>query len=209
MKSINENLIIIELSKKKCIFDSPIMIGSQVLFNSKCNLYNYMFNIIPNLFGRENITFSYTDTDSVIYTIENCPYEKYLKTLENNPNLFGKQLGLLENEVKENINEVISLRSKSYSIQRSSDMNIKIDNNCNLRKSKGIGDNYTKKFHTHEYFKKILFNEMNIKKCEYYKISLKDCKLITELQIKDDISNFKDKMFMIDNLTSKPHTINL
>ena len=50
MKNINENLIIIELSKKKCIFDSPIMIGSEVLFNSKCNLYNYMFNIIPNLF---------------------------------------------------------------------------------------------------------------------------------------------------------------
>ena len=58
-KIINENLIIIELSKKKCIFDSPIMIRSEVLFNSKCNLYNYMYNIIPNLFGRENIIFSY------------------------------------------------------------------------------------------------------------------------------------------------------
>ena len=207
MKSINENLIIIELSKKKCIFDSPIMIGSQVLFSSKCNLYNYMFNIIPNLFGRENITFPYTDTDSVIYKIENCPYEKYLKTLENNPNLFGKQLGILENEIAENINEVISLRSKSYSIQKVSDIDIKIDNNYKLRKSKGINNNYRVKFHTHEYFKKILFNETNMKKAEYYKISLKDCKLITELQIKDDINNFNDKMFMVDNLTSKPHEI--
>ena len=50
---------------------------------------------------------------------------------------------------------------------------------------------------------------MNMKKSEYYKVSLKDCKLITELQIKDDISNFNDKMFMIDNLTSKPHEINI
>ena len=32
--------------------------------------------------------------------------------------------------------------------------------------------------------KKILFNKMNMKKAEYYKISLKDVKLITELQIK-------------------------
>ena len=32
-KIINENLIIIELAKNKCIFDSPILIGSQVLFN--------------------------------------------------------------------------------------------------------------------------------------------------------------------------------
>ena len=50
---INENLVMIEMSKNKCIFDSPILIGSQVLFNSKCNLYNYKYNIIPKLFGRE------------------------------------------------------------------------------------------------------------------------------------------------------------
>ena len=42
------------------------MIGSIVLFNSKCTLYNYMYNIIPNLFGRENIIFSMQDTDSII-----------------------------------------------------------------------------------------------------------------------------------------------
>ena len=126
MKNINENLIIIELSKKKCVFDSPIMIGSEVLFNSKCNLYNYMFDIIPNLFGRENIIFGCRDTDSIIYKIKNCPYDKYLKTLKENPNLFKKELGLMENEIYENINEVISLRSKCYSIQKVSDNKYKI-----------------------------------------------------------------------------------
>ena len=144
MKSINENLIIIELSKKKCIFDSPIMIGSEFLFNSKCNLYNYMFNIIPNLFGRENIIFGCRDTDSIIYEIKNCPYEKYFKKLEENSHLFKKELGLMENEIDENINEVISLRSKCYSIQKVSDINIKFDNNYELRKSKGISNNYRK-----------------------------------------------------------------
>ena len=48
-----------------------------------------------------------------------------------------------------------------------------------------------------------------MKKAEYYKTSLKNGKLITELQIKDDISNFNDKIYMTDNLTSYPHTINL
>ena len=48
-----------------------------------------------------------------------------------------------------------------------------------------------------------------MKKAEYYKISLKDNKLVTELQIKDDITNFNGKQYMIDNLTSIPHTINL
>ena len=55
MNPINENLVTVELMKKKCIFDSPIMIGSELLFNSKCNLYTYMYNIIAKLFGRENI----------------------------------------------------------------------------------------------------------------------------------------------------------
>ena len=48
-----------------------------------------------------------------------------------------------------------------------------------------------------------------MKKAKYYKISLKDGKLITELITKDDINNFNDKRFMIDNLTSKPHCINI
>ena len=198
MNPINENLIIIELSKKKCVFDSPIMIGSEVLFNSKCNLYNYMYNIIPKLFGRENIKYSFRDTDSITYKIKNCPYEKYLKTLEENPHLFKKELGLMENEVDENIHEIISLRSKCYSI---------LTVNDNIKKAKSIGKNYCKKFHTHDYFKKILFNELKMKKAKYFKISLKDGKLITELQEKDDISNFNDKRFMIDNFISKPYEL--
>ena len=128
-KIINENLIIIELSKYKCVFNSPILIGSQVLFNSKCTLYNYMFNIIPKLFGRENIIYSFRDTGSIIYKIKNCSYEKYLNILKENPHLFDKSMGLMENEIDENVNEVVSLRSKSNSIQKLSDINIKIDNN--------------------------------------------------------------------------------
>ena len=80
---INENLVIIEMSKNKCVFHSQILIGSQVLFNSKCNLYNYMYNIIPELFGRENIIFSLRDTDSIIYKINNCSHEKYLEIIKN------------------------------------------------------------------------------------------------------------------------------
>ena len=114
---INENLVIAEMSKNKCVFDSPILIGSEILFNSKCNLYNYMYKIIPEIFGRDNITFSLRDTDSIIYKINNCSHEKYLGTLKNNKKYFDKELGLMENEIDDNINEVISLMSKCYSIQ--------------------------------------------------------------------------------------------
>ena len=198
---INENLVIIEMSKNKFIFNSPILVGIQVLFNSKCNLYNYMYNIIPDLFGRENITYSLRDTDSIIYKIKNCSHEKYLETLKNNKEYFNKELGLMENEIKENINEVISLMSKCYSIQTV--------NNKNKIKSKGISKNYSDKNYTHKYFKKVLFNENENNKVEFYRISLKNGKLQTVLQLKDDINNFNDKRHMISNLISKPHEINL
>ena len=195
---INENLVIIEMAKNKCIFDSPILIGSIVLFNSKCNLYNYTYSIIPELFGRENITFSLRDTDSIIYKIKNCSYENYLKILENNKHLFSKELGLMENEIAQNIEEIISLRSKCYSI-------ITI-NDIHKSKAKSISRSYCNNIHTHNYFKKVLFNEIN-NKAEFYRISLKNGKLQTILQTKDDIDNFNDKRYMIDNLISKPHNI--
>ena len=198
---INENLVIIEMSKNKCVFDSPILIGIQVLFNSKCNLYNYMYNIIPELFERENIIFSARDTDSVIYKIKNCSHKKYLETLKNNKKYLNKELELMENEVFQNINEMISLMSKCYSIETVNDEN-KI-------KSKGISENYSEKNHTHEYFKKVLFNENENNKAEFYRISLKNGKLQTVLQLKDDINNSNDKRHMISNLISKPLEINL
>ena len=144
---INENLVIIEMSKNKCVFDSPILIGSQVLFNSKCNLYNYTYNIIPELFGRENITFSLRDTDSIIYKIKNCSYENYLKILDNNKNLFSKELGLMENEIDENIKEIISLRSKCYSIITDNIINQKLNQYRNLIVIIFIHINILKKFY--------------------------------------------------------------
>ena len=200
-KIVNDDLIIVEMNKNKCIFDSPILIGSIVLFNSKCNLYNYMYNIIPEIFGKENITFSMQDTDSIIYKIKNCTYDEYLKILKENRHLFGKEMGLMENELFKKILEIISLRSKCYSILTVDDVS--------KSKSKGISKNYCKVNHNHEYFKKLLFNELKTSKASYYKISLKDTKLITELQLKDDVSNFNDKRYMTANLTSKPHKINL
>ena len=78
-----------------------------------------------------------------------------------------------------------------------------------MKKSKGINNYYRKINHTHNLYKRVLFNNNNIKKCEYYKIIQKDGKLLTKLQEKDNISNFNDRMYMVDNLISKPHEINV
>ena len=55
------------------------------------------------------------DTDSIIYKIKNCTYENSLKIIKKS-DLFGKQLSLMENELTKKILEIISLRSKCYSI---------------------------------------------------------------------------------------------
>ena len=85
-----------------------------------------MYNIIPNLIGRDNIIFSARYTDSIIYKIKNCSHKKYLEIIKNSIQYFNKELGLMENEIKENINEVISLMSKCYSIQTVDNEEIKI-----------------------------------------------------------------------------------
>ena len=131
---INENLIVVELNITRCVYDSPIMIGSQILFGSKCNLYNYMYNVNPELFGKENIKYLMQDTDSVMMKIDNCLYEQYLKILKDKSQYFSNDLGKMENEINENIPEVISLASKCYSIKFKNDQKKKV---------KGIPKNYS------------------------------------------------------------------
>ena len=115
------------------------------------------------------------DTDSVMMKIDKCSYEKYLKILKDNPQYFSHELGKMENE---NIQEVISLASKFYSL--------KLKNN-QKKKVKGIPKNYSKQFHNHEIFKKALYNintpDLN-KKVESYSINLKNGNLRTEKIIK-------------------------
>ena len=167
-KDIHENLIIVELSKVKETYDTCILVGSQILMNSKCDLYEYMYKILPKLFKKENITFCFRDTDSISFKINDCNYKQYLEIVKNNKQYFNKEMGGIKNEVNQNINEIISLGSKCLSIQRLSDVDCKKDLNHELRKSKGINNNYRKKFHNHKLYQDVLLNKIKQQKCEYY-----------------------------------------
>ena len=162
-KNIHENLIIVELSKVKVTYDTCILVGSQILMNSKCDLYEYMYRILPNLFKKENITFCFRDTEAIAFKIDNCTYKQYLEIVKNNKQYFNNEMRCVKNEIKENINEIISLRSKCLSIQRLSDVNCKKDLNYDLRKSKDINNNYRKKFHNYKLYQDVLFNKIKQK----------------------------------------------
>ena len=142
---MNENLTILEMEKTSVTYNYPIIIGFIILQNSKVHMFNYLYKIYPKLFANYKVL--YMDTDS-IYAKSNISYEEYLKIIEDNKDLFGKFIGLLEAECIDNpIKEFISLSSKCYSYICKND----IENNKNKLKnnivhSKGIANSYKNKY---------------------------------------------------------------
>ena len=150
---VNENMTILEMEKTSVTYNYPILIGSIILQNSKVHMFNYLYKIYPQLFGNYKVL--YMDTDS-IYAKLNISYDEYLKILEENGDLSGKNIGLMEPECTNNpIKEFISLSSKCYSYICKND----IENNKNVLKnnivhSKGIVNSYKDKYIDHALFKK-------------------------------------------------------
>ena len=114
---INEDLTIVEMYKVKTVYNSPILIGSVILQNSKELLFDYMYDKFPKLFGRENMEIEYVDTDIIIFKIKDMKNEEYENIQKNNPDVFGCKIGLMEDEIDKNdeIIEYIGLSSKFYS----------------------------------------------------------------------------------------------
>ena len=96
---VNESLTILEMEKTSVTYNYPILIGSIILQNSKVHMLNYLYKIYPRLFGDYKVL--YMDTDS-IYAKLNISHKEYLKILEENKNLFGKNIGMMEPEFIDN-----------------------------------------------------------------------------------------------------------
>ena len=90
----NNNLAILEMEKTSVVYSYPILIGSIILQNSKVHVHNYLYKIYPNLFG-DDYKVLHMDTDS-IYSRLNITHEDYVKILEKNEHLFGKDKGQME-----------------------------------------------------------------------------------------------------------------
>ena len=155
---INENLTILELEKTSVTYNYPILIGSIILQNSEGHMFNYLYKIYPKLSGNYKVL--YMDTDS-IYAKLNISYEECLKIFEENKNLFGKFIGMMEVEHLINlIKKFIALSSKCYSYICKND----IENNKNKLKnniihSKGISYSYKSKYIDYALFKKTLIEK--------------------------------------------------
>ena len=171
-------LTILEMEKTSVVYNYPILIGSIILQNSKVHMFNYLYKIYPRLFGNYKVL--YQDTDS-IYAKLNISHDEYLKILEENKDLFGKNIGMMEPEKLDNpIKEFIALSSKCYSYICKND----IENNKNKLKNnivhtKGISDSYKNKYIDHALFKKTLIENMKPDKISFNNISVKNQQIKT------------------------------
>ena len=169
-------------------------------------MFNYLYKIYPRLFGDYKVL--YMDTDS-IYAKLNISHNKYLKILEENKDLFGEDIGMMEPECIDNPNkEFIALSSKCYSFICKKD----IENNKNKLKNniahtKGIADNYKYINIDHTLFKKTLLKNMKPDKISFNNISVKNQQIRTNKIVKNNIELLNDKRYISDINENIPHSL--
>ena len=156
-------------------------------------MYDYLYKIYPKIFG-DNLKILYMDTDS-IYSKLNITYKKYLEILENNKDLFSKNLGGMTPENLYNeIEEIILLSSKSYSYICKKDIP---DNEnkikSNILHTKGISNSYSQQYIDHNLFKETLLNNNKPKKIKFNTISVRKQKIITREIEKKNVEFLNDK----------------
>ena len=179
---VNKNLSILEMEKTSVVYNYPILIGSIILQNSKVHMYNYLYKIYPKLFG-DYYKPLYIDTDS-IYAKLNMTHEKYVKILEINKDLFGKDIGQIEPDpdvLYNSIQEAIFLSSKfySYTCKKNIENNKHKMKNNNLH-TKGLLDSFSKQYIDHTLFKETLLNNNKPEKISFNIISVKKQNISTK-----------------------------
>ena len=204
---INQNLAILEMEKTSVVYSYPILIGSIILQNSKVHMYNYLYKIYPKLFGND-YKILYMDTDSIYAKLNMC-HEEYVKILEKNKYLFGKDIGQIEPESLDNpIQEGVFLSSKSYSyICKNDILNNKHKMKNNILHTKGIMNSYSQQYIDHNLFKQTLLNNNKPQKISFNTISVKNQQISTNKITKNNIEFLNDKRYIKDIKSNVPHTL--
>ena len=150
------------------------------------------------------------DTDS-IYSKLNMTHEKYIEILENNKDLFGKNIGQLEPEPEvlyNPIQEAIFMSSKCYSYICKEDIeNNKHKMKNNILHTKGLLDSFSKQYIDHTLFKETLLNNNKPRKVSFNIILVKKQKILTKKVTKYNIEFLNDKRYIKDINSNVPHTL--
>ncbi|XP_011268311.3 uncharacterized protein LOC112638216 [Camponotus floridanus] len=141
---LSENFMAVELRKLEAKIDKPIYVGMSILDISKIRLYAFHYEYMSPLYG-DKCKILYTDTDSLIYSIE-CEdaYERMKRDIDrfdmsdyavDNP--YGvprankKVLGLMKDENNDALMlEFVRFKAKMYALR--------VEGRGDTKKSKGV-----------------------------------------------------------------------
>ena len=205
------NLVGIQLNKTEVVLNKPMYVGFSVLDISKTCLYRFHYDVMPKLVGDDKFSLLYTDTDSLIYSIETEDiYRKIKANIEHfdtsdfpNPNPYDmprvnkKVVGLMKDECSgEPMTEFVGLRSKMYSLR--------VNGEDKLKKCKGV--KYGVVQHTIHFddYKRCL-DENSVESREQRTIVSRAHRVYTIQQCKLALSPFDDKRYLVPD--SKVETL--
>lgn len=199
-----ENFVAIQMKPERVILDKPIYIGFTVLELSKTHMYNFHYSIMKPFYG-SSLKLCYTDTDSLLYSIETEDFYEDLKTHFKHlfdtsnyreDNRYGidiankKVPGLFKDELGgENLVEFVGLRSKLYCIKTES---------TEIKKAKGVKKNVLNDIYFRDYNKVLKNRDMVIRKKNILFKSLKH-EIFTREVNKIALSSNDDKRKIMKN----------
>ena len=215
-KRFSENLLAIEMEKTKVKMNKPIYLGMSILDISKTLMYNFWYDYFKPKYG-DRAKLCYTDTDSfIIHIITEDFFEDISNDVEawydtsnydendKRPIPIGKNkkiIGLFKDELGGRImKEFCALRAKTYSYL--------MDDNSEVKKSKGTKKCVIKRELMFENYKDCLFNGKIILKSQQ-RFKSHHHKVYTEEVKKIVLSSNDDKRLQtFDRITTYPYGAN-
>ncbi len=185
--------------------NKPIYVGFSILDLSKILMYDFHYKFIKNKYG-DNAKLLFTDTDSLCYEVQT---KYFYKDMYDNKELFDlsdikgefndnsnkKVIGKMKMEYPNNvIKEFIGLKSKMYSI--------KLDDDKESKKAKGVKKYVIEKDLRHKHYNEILKSGKNMHSKMKMIRSMKH-KVYTLEMNKVSLSAYDDKRYIHeDGITS-------
>lgn len=199
-----ENLAAVQLKKTSVIYNKPIYVGFTVLDLSKYLMYEFYYDFMYKNFT-QNFKLCYMDTDSFVFNIKTDDWYEFIKhNLDrfdtsnfNKNNQFNMPLknkavlGLMKDECAGKIlKEFIALRAKMYAMS--------FDDDCCVKKIKGIQKSVVQNSLTVDDYRKCLFDKIKQYREQTMFRSIKH-NIYTLKQNKLALSYEDDKRFICDN----------
>ena len=215
-KCFSENLLAIEMKKTKVKMNKPIYLGMSILDISKTLMYEFWYDYLKPKYG-DKAKLCYTDTDSfIIHIITEDFFEDISNDVEvwydtsnydendKRPLPIGKNkkvIGLFKDELGGRImKEFCALRAKTYSYL--------MDDNSEVKKSKGTKKCVIKRKTMFENYTDCLFNDKIILKSQQ-RFKSDHHEVYTEEVNKIALSSNDDKRLQaFDRITTYPHGTN-